>query len=96
MFFMNNLMWFWLAIMVVCIVIEAVTFALATVWGAISALVMIFVSRTNMPLKWQLVLFLVLTIVLVLTTRPFAMKKHDERKFLGRSGSSCYKKNLQV
>ena len=75
MFFMNNLMWFWLAIMVVCIVIEAVTFSLTTVWGAISALVMIFVSRTNMPLKWQLVLFLVLTIVLVLTTRPFAMKK---------------------
>lgn len=75
MFFLNNLMWFWLAVMVVCIVIEAVTFALTTVWGAIAALVMIFVSRTNMPLRWQLVLFLVLTIVLVLTTRPFAVKK---------------------
>lgn len=75
MFFLNNLMWFWLAVMVVCIVIEAVTFALTTVWGAIAALVMIFVSRTNMPLRWQLVLFLVMTIVLVLTTRPFAVKK---------------------
>ncbi|MEE0887296.1 MAG: NfeD family protein [Treponema sp.] len=75
MFFMNNLMWFWLAVMIVCIVIEAATFALTTIWGAISALVMIFVSKTNMPLKWQLILFLVLTIVLVLTTRPFAMKK---------------------
>ena len=72
---MNNLMWFWLAVMIVCIVIEAATFALTTIWGAISALVMIFVSKTNMPLKWQLILFLVLTIVLVLTTRPFAMKK---------------------
>ncbi len=75
MFFMNNLMWFWLAVMVVCIVVEAATFALTTVWGAISALVMIFVSKTNMSLKWQLVLFLVMTIVLVLTTRPFAVKK---------------------
>ncbi len=75
MFFLNNLMWFWLAVMVVCIVIEAVTFALTTVWGAIAALVMIFVSKTNMPLRWQLVLFLVMTIVLVLTTRPFAVKK---------------------
>lgn len=72
---MNNLMWFWLAVMVVCIVVEAATFALTTVWGAISALVMIFVSKTNMSLKWQLVLFLVMTIVLVLTTRPFAVKK---------------------
>lgn len=72
---MNNLMWFWLGVMLLCIVIEAATFALTTVWGAISAFVMIFVSRTNMPLKWQLILFLVLTIVLVLTTRPFAVKK---------------------
>lgn len=75
MFLMNNLMWFWLGVMLLCIVIEAATFALTTVWGAISAFVMIFVSRTNMPLKWQLILFLVLTIVLVLTTRPFAVKK---------------------
>lgn len=75
MFLMNNLMWFWLGVMLLCVVIEAVTFALTTVWGAISAFVMIFVSRTNMPLKWQLILFLVLTIVLVLTTRPFAVKK---------------------
>lgn len=75
MFLMNNLMWFWLGVMLLCVVVEAVTFALTTVWGAIAAFVMIFVSRTNMPLKWQLILFLVLTIVLVLTTRPFAVKK---------------------
>lgn len=74
-FFMNNLMWFWLGVMVVCVIIEAATFALTTVWGAISALVMIFLSKTNMPFKWQLLVFLVLTIVLVLTTRPFAVKK---------------------
>lgn len=75
MLFLNNLMWFWLAVMVLCLVVEAASFALTTVWGAISALVMIFLSRTNMPLRWQLILFLVLTIALVLITRPFAMKK---------------------
>lgn len=74
-FLMNNLMWVWLAVLVVCVVIEAVTFALTTVWGAIAALIMIFVSRTGLPFKWQLLLFLVLTIALVLTTRPFAVKK---------------------
>lgn len=75
MLFLNNLMWFWLAVMVLCLVVEAASFSLTTVWGAISALVMIFLSRTNMPLRWQLILFLVLTIALVLITRPFAMKK---------------------
>lgn len=74
-FFMNNLMWFWLGVMVLCVVVEAVSLALTSVWGAIAAFIMIFVSKTNMPLKWQVILFLVLTIVLVLTTRPFAVKK---------------------
>lgn len=75
MFLMNNLMWFWLAVMVVCVIFEVFTFTLTTVWGAVAALVMIFVSKTNMPLKWQIMLFLILTIALVLTTRPFAVKK---------------------
>lgn len=75
MFLMNNLMWFWLAVMVVCVIFEVFTFTLTTVWGAVAALVMIFVSKTNLPLKWQIMLFLILTIALVLTTRPFAVKK---------------------
>lgn len=72
---MNNIMWGWLAVMVVCVIVEALTFALTTVWGAIAAFVMIFLSKTNMPFKWQLLIFLLLTIALVLTTRPFAVKK---------------------
>lgn len=72
---MNNIMWGWLAVMVVCVIVEALTFALTTVWGVIAAFVMIFLSKTNMPFKWQLLIFLLLTIALVLTTRPFAVKK---------------------
>ncbi len=72
---MNNIMWFWLVVMIVCVIVEALTFALTTVWGAIAAFVMIFLSKTNMPFKWQLLIFLLLTIALVLTTRPFAVKK---------------------
>lgn len=72
---MNNLMWFWLSVMVVCLVIESLTFALTTVWGAISAMLLIFLSRTGMPFLWQVLIFLVVTIVLVLVTRPIAIKK---------------------
>ena len=74
-FIMNNLMWFWLAVMIVCVVIEALTFSLTTVWGGISALLMIFLSKTKMPFLWQMVIFLVVTIALVLVTRPLAVKK---------------------
>ncbi|MCR5494318.1 MAG: NfeD family protein [Treponema sp.] len=75
LFILNNLMWFWLAVMIVCLIVEAFTFSLTSIWGAISALVLIFLSKIRLPFKWQLIIFLVLTIVLVLTTRPFAVKK---------------------
>lgn len=68
-------MWAWLAAFVFFLIIEAVTQALTTIWAAIAALLMIFLSKTNMPVKWQVLIFLVITILLMLFTRPFAIKK---------------------
>jgi len=72
---LSNLPWFWLGIMVLCLVFEAVTFSLTTVWAALSALLMIFLSRTGLPLRWQLLIFFLVTILLLAFTRPFAVKK---------------------
>ena len=44
-FILAHLQWLWLAVMVLCIVIEAVTFSLTTVWAAVSALFMIFFCK---------------------------------------------------
>lgn len=67
--------WLWLAILVICCVIEALTMGLTTIWGAIAALPLIFIARTGMPFKWQLLIFVIITLVLVLFTRPFVVKK---------------------
>lgn len=80
-FILNNAHWFWLAIMVICIIVEACTLALTTVWPALAALPMIFISRTHMPLHWQILIFLVLTILLIFFTRPFAIKKFKLGKY---------------
>lgn len=61
--------------MVVCLIFEAVTFTLTTVWAAVSALLMIFLSRTALPLRWQFLIFFLITIILMIFTRPFAVKK---------------------
>ena len=74
-FLMNFGSWIWLAVMVVFIIIEACTLALTTVWAAIAALPMIFISRTGLAFKWQLLIFVILTLLLVFSTRPFAIKK---------------------
>ena len=74
-FILSHLPWFWVGVMVFCLIFEAVTFTLTTVWAAISALLMIFLSRTELPLRWQFLIFLLVTILLMIFTRPFAVKK---------------------
>jgi membrane protein implicated in regulation of membrane protease activity len=74
-FIMSNLFWFWLAVFVIMVIIEAMTIALVSIWCGISALIMIFLSRTEMSFKWQLLIFLLISVVLMLFTRPFFVKK---------------------
>jgi membrane protein implicated in regulation of membrane protease activity len=67
--------WIWVGIFVVLVVIEAATQGLTTIWGAASALIMVFISQTGMNIGWQILLFLVMTLGFVVTTRPFLIKK---------------------
>lgn len=67
--------WIWVGIFVVLVVIEAATQGLTTIWGAASALIMVFISRTGMNIGWQILLFLVMTLGFVVTTRPVLVKK---------------------
>ena len=56
-------------------IIEAVTFGLVTIWFAISALIMVFVSFLPIALVYQVIIFLVISTVLLIFTRPLALKK---------------------
>ena len=49
--------------------------ALTTVWAAIAAVPMIFIAKAGCPIQWQLLIFVLLTLVLVIFTRPLVMKK---------------------
>lgn len=79
MFVLNNLPWFWLAVVIVCVVIEALSFALTTIWFGCGALVMIFLSLMPLPFKWQLLIFVTISLVLLIFTRPLAAKKLAKR-----------------
>jgi membrane protein implicated in regulation of membrane protease activity len=74
--------WFWLALFVVFTIIEfASAFNLITIWFAISALLMVFISGLtellSSPIRFRLHigLFLLIAIVLLIFTRPVAIKK---------------------
>lgn len=48
---------------------------LTTIWAGIAAIPLIFIARTGLPFKWQLLIFALITILLIVFTRPFAIKK---------------------
>jgi membrane protein implicated in regulation of membrane protease activity len=74
--------WFWLVLMVIFTVIElACSFNLVTIWFALSSLAMVFISGLTelleKPIRFRLYvgIFLLLSILLLVFTRPIAVKK---------------------
>jgi membrane protein implicated in regulation of membrane protease activity len=65
----------WLGLVVACVIIEALTVSLATIWFAAGALVAWLVYLTGLGFEVQIVVFLLVSIVCLLFTRPLAMKK---------------------
>lgn len=64
----------WLAAFLILIVTEAVTLGLTTIWMAFASLVAAAASALGAPLWLQLVLFVVVSVVLFVLTRPIALK----------------------
>ena len=76
----NNLPWIWVAITIICIVVETLTFSLTTIWFAIGAFVMVFVAFTPLPFVAQLFIFVVISLLLLIFTRPIVQKKFNQKK----------------
>lgn len=70
----------WLAIMVVCLLVEISTMGLTTLWFAGGALLAALVSMVGGPLWLQILVFLVASIVLLIFTRPIAMKYFNKNR----------------
>lgn len=64
----------WLLLLVILIVIEIITLGLSTIWFAGGALAAFIASLFNAPLLVQIVLFLAVSILLLIFTRPIAVK----------------------
>ena len=64
----------WLVVIVTCVVIELSTMALTTIWFAGGALAALFAAVAGCSIKTQLVVFLIVSMILLVFTRPFASK----------------------
>ena len=64
----------WLVVLVLCIAIEACTMGLATIWFAGGALIAAIAAYLGAQVWLQIILFLLVSLVLLLFTRPIAVK----------------------
>ena len=78
--FLYNLPWVWVAVTIICVVIESLTLSLTTIWFGISAFVMVFLAFTPLPFPAQLLIFVALAMVLLIFTKPVVKKKLSQKK----------------
>ncbi len=64
----------WLGLIVVLIIIEAATVSLTTIWLAGGALIAFIFALFGLPLWTQIAAFLATSIILLVFTRPIAVK----------------------
>lgn len=64
----------WLVILVICLVIEIITLGLTTIWFAIGALASTVGALCGFPLWAQNTVFVVVSFLFLLFTRPVAVK----------------------
>lgn len=65
---------FWLAFLIVMIVIEIISMGLTSIWFAGGALVAFVLALFNVPFLVQLIVGLIVSLVLLIFTRPIAVK----------------------
>lgn len=71
---MNEMMIFWLVLLIVCIVIEVMTMGLTTIWFAGGALVAVLAALLHAPIFIQVILFFLVSFLMLFFTRPLAVK----------------------
>lgn len=70
----GTLMWFWFGLALLLLVIELVTVGLTTIWFCLGALFAGVTAALGGGLPLQLAVFLIVSVVLFLFTRPLAIR----------------------
>lgn len=71
---MNEMMVFWLVLLIVAIGVEVYSMGLTSIWFAGGALVAILAVILHAPLFLQVILFFLVSMVLLIFTRPVAVR----------------------
>lgn len=70
----------WLVVLLVCLAVEFATLGLTSIWFAGGALLALLVSLVGGPLWLQFELFVVVSVVLLIFTRPIATRYFNKNR----------------
>lgn len=70
----------WLAVMILFLVIEAITVGLATIWFAVGAFIAMIACALGVGPLGQFILFFAISLILLIFTRPIAVKYINPHK----------------
>ena len=76
---LNEEILLWLVLLIVFLVLELVTVGLTSIWFAAGALVALLVAAADGGIGLQAAAFLVVSVVLLAATRPFAQRVINSR-----------------
>ena len=71
---------FWLILVAVMLVIGIVTMGLTTIWFSLGAVAAAIAAGLGAPLWVQILLFTVVSVVIMILVRPFALKVMDRNR----------------
>lgn len=77
---MNEMMIFWLVLLIAAIIVEVLTLGLTSIWFAGGALVAVFAALLHGPVWLQVVLFFLVSLLLLFFTRPVAVKYFNRNR----------------
>ena len=79
---------YWLMLFVVLLGIEILTMGLTTIWFAGGALAAFLISLIGCPVWLQAVVFIAVSLILLLVTRPFAIRYLNQKDREDQRGQS--------
>ncbi len=74
MLFGINTLYIWLAVIVLCVVIEALTLDLCAIWFAVGGVAALVAASLSLEVVTQLIIFVLFSAVLLVLMRPFCRR----------------------
>ncbi len=83
-----KMIYFWAALTVVLVIVEAATVQLVTIWFAVGSLAAVIANLAGANTVWQCVIFVAVSLVVLVLTRPY-VKRAIEKRAVPTNADRC-------